>query len=122
LRAPLPGIHPPAGANDFVNHSCDQRRIERPDRLVAIRDIQPGEVCFDYAMSDSLPTMSSSASAVRSCRGRVTGDDWETPGLWERYDGYFSPYLQRHVDRLKKRPSIFRLHSEQAADCRWLTI
>ena len=32
------------------------------------------------------------------CRGRITGNDWQLPDLWERYRGHFSPYLQRRID------------------------
>jgi hypothetical protein len=31
------------------------------------------------------------------CRRRVSGDDWKRSELWQRYAGYFSPYLQRRI-------------------------
>jgi hypothetical protein len=37
------------------------------------------------------------------CRGRVTGEDWRNPELWERYAGHFSPYLERRIKALKRR-------------------
>jgi hypothetical protein len=30
----------------------------------------------------------------------VTGSDWALPELQKRYKGYFSPYLQRRIDRI----------------------
>ena len=38
---------------------------------------------------------------AHNCRGRVTGNDWKNPELWERYHGYFSPYLARRIEALK---------------------
>ena len=37
------------------------------------------------------------------CRGRVTGEDWRNPALWERYAGHFSPYLERRIKALRRR-------------------
>jgi hypothetical protein len=31
----------------------------------------------------------------------VTGDDWKRPDLQQRYEGYFSLYLQRRIDALR---------------------
>ena len=36
-----------------------------------------------------------------NCRGRVKGTDWMRPELWEKYDGYFMPYLARRIEKLK---------------------
>ncbi len=98
----VPGWEPEAPA--FVNHSCDPNAgMSGQIALVAMRDIAPGEeVCYDYAMSDGSPYDEFACSCGTSiCRGRVTGDDWRRPELWERYAGYFSPYLQRRIDRLR---------------------
>jgi hypothetical protein len=99
------GVDEPA---DFVNHSCEPNTgMSGQIVLVALRDIKPDEeVCFDYAMSDGGPHDEfECACGTPSCRGRITGDDWKRPELWERYAGHFSPYLQRRIDRLRsKRP------------------
>jgi hypothetical protein len=88
----------------YFNHSCDPNvGFNGQIVLVAIRDIAPGEeVAFDYAMSDGSPydEFECCCRAAR-CRGKVTGNDWRNPALWERYAGRFSPYLQRRIDRLK---------------------
>jgi SET domain-containing protein len=99
----------PSGADepaDYVNHSCEPNAGMRGQIvLVALRDIDPGEeVCYDYATSDGGPYDEfDCACGAPSCRGKITGNDWKRPELWERYAGYFSPYLQRRIDRLKAR-------------------
>jgi len=89
---------------DFINHSCDPNAGLRDSvTLVAMRDIARGEeVCFDYAMADSTPYDEFDClCGSERCRGRVTADDWRLPELWERYDGFFSPYLARRIAQLK---------------------
>ena len=93
---------------DFVNHSCEPNAVLSGQiTLVAQRDIKPGEeVCFDYAMSDGGPYDEFvCACGTPSCRGKITGNDWQRPELWKRYAGHFSPYLQRRIERLKKTKS-----------------
>lgn len=95
------GLGDPA---DCVNHSCDPNAGMRGQiTVVAMRDIPAGEeVCYDYAMTEA-----SSYDEFRCrcgtdrCRARVTGEDWRLPELWERYEGYFSPYIQRRIEALK---------------------
>ena len=92
-------------AADFINHSCEPNTgMSGQIVLVALYDIAPGEeVCFDYAMSDGGPYDEFvCACGAPSCRGKITGNDWKRPELWERYAGHFSPYLQRRIDRLRK--------------------
>lgn len=85
---------------DYVNHSCSPNAgLSGQITLVAMRDIQPGEeITYDYAMSDgsSYDEFTCSCGSPH-CRGRVSGDDWRRPDLWQRYAGYFSPYLQRRI-------------------------
>lgn len=96
----VPTVTEPA---DFFNHSCRPNAgLSGQIALVALRDIAPGEeVCYDYAMSDGSPYDEFVCRCGQpECRGRVTGDDWRRPELQARYRGYFSPYLQRRIDRL----------------------
>jgi len=89
------------GAADWVNHSCNPNcGLSGQIALVAMRPLEPGEeICFDYAMSDGTPyDQFPCGCGTATCRGRVSGDDWQQPELWERYRGYFSPYLQRRID------------------------
>jgi hypothetical protein len=69
-----------------------------------MRDIEPGEeICFDYAMSDSTDYDEFVCGCgAPNCRKKVTGNDWRNPVLWERYQGYFSPYLQLKINELKQ--------------------
>lgn len=90
---------------DFINHSCDPNAgMSGQIVLVAMRDIGAfEEITFDYAMTDGDPYDEfTCACGTPLCRGRVTGDDWRLPELWRRYEGYFSPYLQRRIDRLRR--------------------
>jgi SET domain-containing protein len=89
---------------DYVNHSCDPNAgIRGQVVLVALRAIAPGEeVCFDYAMADGSPFDEFECGCeTAKCRGRVTGNDWQLPELWARYDGYFSAYLQRRIAKMR---------------------
>lgn len=91
------------GEGDYVNHSCDPNAgLSGQIALVAMRDIQPGEeVCFDYAMSDTLPYDEfDCACGATNCRGRVSGNDWRIPELQQRYAGYFTPHVQRRIAAL----------------------
>jgi hypothetical protein len=90
---------------DFVNHSCQPNAgIRGQVSLVAMRAIAPGEeITFDYAMADSTPYDEFTCSCgAPMCRGRVSAEDWQRPELWQRYEGYFSSYLQRRIDRLNR--------------------
>jgi SET domain-containing protein len=90
---------------DCFNHSCDPNvGLTGQIGLIAMRDIKVGEeICLDYAMCDGSNYDEFACSCgVPGCRGRVTGEDWKRPELWERYEGYFSPYLQRRIAELKK--------------------
>ncbi len=86
------------GPADWINHSCEPScGLRGATTLVALREIAEGEeITFDYAMSDgSSYDEFECACGTPSCRGFVSGSDWARPDLRERYDGYFSPYLQR---------------------------
>ena len=89
---------------DYFNHSCDPNAgLSGQIALVALRNIEPGEeVCFDYAMSDASPYDEFECECGQpACRKRVSGKDWMNQDLQERYAVYFSPYIQRRIERLK---------------------
>ena len=97
-------LTPEPEGGDYINHSCNPNAgLDGQISIVAMRDIQPGEeVCFDYAMSDSVPYDEfECACGEANCRGRVTGNDWTLHELQVRYAGYFSPYLQRRINRIQ---------------------
>jgi len=90
---------------DYFNHSCTPNAgVVGQITLVALRDILPNEeVCYDYATTDGSRYDEFECSCGSTdCRRRVTGEDWKRPELWDRYEGYFSPYLQRRIAALKK--------------------
>ncbi len=94
------GLEEPA---DYINHSCNPNAgIRGQIVLVAMRPIAVGEeITFDYAMSDSSSFDEfACACGAPNCRGQVSGNDWQRPELWKRYDGYFSAYLQRKISKL----------------------
>lgn len=102
------------GAGDYINHSCDPNAGLRGQiGIVAMRHIATGEeVCIDYAMCDGTPYDEfECACRADKCRGRVTGDDWRIEELWERYEGYFSPYLQRRIDKIQTESGKARLQA-----------
>lgn len=88
---------------DYVNHSCDPNAgLSGQVALVAMRDINKDEeICFDYAMSDGCDYDEFDCECgMPNCRHHITGNDWRIKELWERYDGYFSPYLQRRIQNM----------------------
>ncbi len=90
-------------AADYMNHSCEPNAgLSGQIVVVALRDIAADEeVCYDYAMSDGSDYDEfECACNTPPCRRRITGNDWRIPALWEKYKGYFSPYLQRRICRL----------------------
>jgi uncharacterized protein len=92
-------------APDFINHSCDPNcGLRGQITIVAMHTIRPGdEVTIDYAMCDGTAYDEfDCACGAPTCRGRVTGADWRNPALWERYAGYFSPYLERRIAALRR--------------------
>jgi hypothetical protein len=94
----------PSEPADLINHSCDPNLgLSGQISLITLRDIEAGEeLCFDYAMTDgSTYDQFTCVCQTPLCRGLITGNDWKLPELQERYAGYFSPYLQRRIDRLK---------------------
>jgi hypothetical protein len=65
-----------------------------------MRDIKIGEeVCFDYAMSDTMAYDEFNClCGASTCRGKVGGNDWQRPELQKRYAGFFAPHVQRKID------------------------
>jgi hypothetical protein len=90
--------------NDCFNHSCEPNLgFTGQIGLVAMRDISTGEeLTFDYAMSDGEPYDEFECLCEKpNCRRKITGNDWKLPELWKKYDGFFSSYLARRIQRLQ---------------------
>jgi hypothetical protein len=95
----------PTEPAEYFNHSCDPNTgLSGQSALVAMRDIEAGEeVCFDYAMSESHPLFEFDCHCGTAlCRGRTSAEDWRNRELQIRYAGYFSPYLQRRIEALRR--------------------
>lgn len=90
------------GSGDFVNHSCAPNAgIEGDRALVAMRTIETGEeITYDYAMTDSssYDEFECRCGAL-CCRGRISGSDWNDVSLRDRYQGYFSSYLEKLIQK-----------------------
>ncbi|MFN8386095.1 MAG: SET domain-containing protein [Anaerolineales bacterium] len=94
----------PLEPSDCFNHSCEPNAgFTGQVGVVAMRDIKAGEeVTFDYAMCDgSIYDEFTCQCGSANCRGQVKGTDWTIPELWEKYDGYYMPYLARRIEKLK---------------------
>lgn len=84
-----------------LNHSCDPNvGIQGQVSFFAMRDIAEGEeLSFDYATGDDDDWSMACACGSPLCRGTVSGKDWQSPQLQERYRGWFSSYLTRKIMR-----------------------
>lgn len=94
----------------FTNHSCEPNcGIRGSITLVSLRDIAPEEeITFDYSMTDAdfegmnchpnIPMVCLCNSL--SCRGVITGDDWRLTYIQQRYNGFFSNYIQKMIDQI----------------------
>lgn len=83
------------GAGDHFNYSCYPNvGLDGQIGLIAMVDIEVGdEVTFDEFIY--------MCGAVE-CREHITGNDWQLLDLQNRYDGYFSTYLQRRVEQIRE--------------------
>ena len=81
----------------FLNHSCEPSvGFAGNTVLVAMRDIARGEeLTTDYALFDDHDEVMRCQCGTSSCRGTISGRDWQRPDLQRRYGDYFSSYLQR---------------------------
>ena len=61
-----------------------------------MRDVTAGEeLTTDYALFDDSDETMRCQCGTASCRGMVSGRDWQRPDLQRKYGSYFSSYLQR---------------------------
>ena len=81
----------------FINHSCEPSvGFAGNTVLVAMRDIGPGEeLTTDYALFDDHDEIMHCHCRAPSCRGTISGKDWQRHDLQRKYGTYFSSYLQR---------------------------
>ena len=66
--------------------------------LVTMRDVSAGEeLTTDYALFDDHDDVMDCHCGMPSCRGTISGQDWQRLDLQRRYGNYFSTYLQRRI-------------------------
>jgi len=87
------------GSMIFSNHSCEPTIGVRGQVVfVAMRDIEPGEeLTHDWATTDDDGYEMDCRCGAPTCREVITGKDWMRPDLQEKYDGYFSQYLEDKI-------------------------
>jgi uncharacterized protein len=57
---------------------------------------------FDYALATVSPEWRMECHCgAASCRGVVTGNDWQLAELQERYRGHFSPFINARIAALR---------------------
>ena len=90
----------------FLNHSCEPNvGFAGNVVLVAMRDIGPcEELSTDYALFNDHDEAMRCQCGTRSCRGTISGHDWQRPDLQRKYGSYFSAYLQRRIDARPGQP------------------
>ena len=76
--------------------------------LIAMRDLRLARRFVSIMLCAMGQTMTSLSVHVAV---KIAGDmsraaDWSRPELWDRYDGYFSPYLARRIEALKEKKSV----------------
>jgi hypothetical protein len=89
------------GSMIFSNHSCDPNVGVRGQIVfVTLRDVAAGEeLTHDWAMTDDDDGRMECRCGSVSCRGVVTGKDWQKPELQERYGPFMSSYLREKIAR-----------------------
>jgi len=92
------------GGMMHLNHSCEPNLgLQGQVVYVALRDIEiDEELTFDYATTDDEPGEMQCRCGTPSCRGTITGFDWRKLEIQKKYDGYFSWFIQRRIDVVKK--------------------
>lgn len=87
------------GAMIFSNHSCDPNiAVQGQIVFVALRPIAAGEeLTHDWATTDDDDYTIECRCGASSCRGVVTGKDWQNKDLQRKYHGLFSWYLQQKI-------------------------
>ncbi len=86
------------GAMIFSNHSCEPNiSVQGQIVFVALRPIAASEeLTHDWATTDDDDYTLECRCGLPTCRGIITGKDWQRKDLQQKYRGLFSWYLQRH--------------------------
>jgi uncharacterized protein len=101
---------------DSINHSCNPNcHLRNATQLIAMREIALGEeLTYDYATSDASDYDEfDCACGSDECRGRVTGNDWQIPEIQNRYNKFFSPYIQRKIKAAQLARALTKRDAEE---------
>lgn len=88
------------GCMIFSNHSCDPNiGVHGQIVFVALRQIAVDEeLTHDWATTDNADYTLVCRCGAATCRGTITGKDWQKEDLQLKYRGLFSWYLQQKID------------------------
>ena len=89
------------GSMIFSNHSCEPNLGVRGQIVfVAMRHIEAGEeLTHDWAMTDDDDYEMECRCGSNNCRQVITGRDWRSPKLQQKYNGYISWYLTEKIQK-----------------------
>ena len=85
----------------YGNHHCDPTMWPIDTYQLATRRAVSAdeELTVDYGLISDDPTFRMECTCgAATCRGVITGEDWQIPELRERYAGHWPPGLQHRVD------------------------
>lgn len=94
------------GSMICINHSCDPNiGMKDATTFVAMQDIEPDEeLTIDYAMIEENNNLSVKCNCGSdNCRKTFTGSDWKNADLQKKYKGFFSPFIQKRIDKLRQK-------------------
>lgn len=94
----------------FLNHSCDPNLWFKDAFILMARNpVEPGEeLTIDYALFEADDAFRASwrcRCGSVTCRGTVTGRDWQLADVQARYAGHFSPLLEKRIAKGRSGPS-----------------
>ncbi|MCH7493002.1 SET domain-containing protein [Patescibacteria group bacterium] len=81
------------------NHSCEPNiGFSNSITFVTIKDIEPGqELVFDYAFCETLRDSFTCRCGTKTCRKKISPEDWKSKKIQEKYKKFFSPYLKDKI-------------------------
>lgn len=90
------------GSMIYSNHSCDPNiGVQGQIIFVAMREISQGEeLTHDWATTDDLDYTLTCKCNSPNCRQTITGQDWRKKELQQKYEGWFSWFIQRKIDAM----------------------
>ena len=87
----------------FSNHSCEPNiAVQGQIVFVTLRQVIAGEeLTHDWATTDDDDYSLECRCGSATCRGTITGKDWQREDLHRKYQGMFSWYLSRKIEEFQ---------------------